>query len=857
MKKYTVILLLLQAICCDANAQAVFSGVVKNARTGELLSGANVTLHQTDSDNIIAWSICNNKGEYLIKINGQSDSLDLRAAYLGYAEQIIRIAPQSQTNNFSLAEKEFVLKESKITAPKIRAYGDTVSYSAGQFTREQDRVLTDILDRMPGVEVNKETGGIKYQGTPVNRFYVENQNLMDGRYGEVSKNLPVDAVKTVEIFENHQPVRALQDISFSEQAAINIKLTDKAKGKWTGNGFTAGLGLSPLLWRAEFSAMRFAPDIQTYVTYKTNNTGQDIKIYNNFASIQIIMLNETNTSAFYSPFISSPNIDKKRSFFNRSHVFSINNLWKTGKESNLRFNIDYRNEETEQESAQTTKYFLGNDSVYTYSEKYEVNNYQNKISGNLTYTKNDARMFFENKLSAEADWQKINSTVTSNSNINQRLRLPGFEISDEFKIIARTAKKRTYHFTSNNKFNSQPQELLSSISPQANNLADFSQIADIKTFTSANILAFGHSIKKVNVNYMAGYDFRIDGYDAGNEIFRRNEHKIDFTPSLSYQGGRLRTSLQLPLYYANISGSDNIDGFSGLVFEPSLRFTYSPGYFWEFYASGNLSSDLGSIYDAVSGVMKNYRTQYVFDGAFPRTDKAVAAFGINYKNPIKALFAYTSISYGNITSANTGEQIINGAQIINRIIEGKNKTESVSANGYISKIFDWQRCSAKLNWNISESRSQQIQNSMLMPFSNFSFLLNPGFEIETFAGQMLNYSISISALRSTVQNIKQPFMHSLKQNFTYYIPVAKNINIMISGEHLRNQVSVNQYVNMFLMDATARYKISPKFELALSWNNIFDTREYSYSSYNDLYYMSYSYKLRPMNILFTANVQLR
>jgi hypothetical protein len=847
----------LQAICFTAQAQTVFSGVVKSARTGELLSGANVTLHQKGEDNIIAWSICDSRGAYSIKIGEQSDSLDLRAAYLGYAEQKIRIAPQSQNNNFSLEEKEFVLKESKITAPKIRSAGDTLSYSAPQFTREQDRVLSDILDRMPGVEVNKETGGIKYQGTPINRFYVENQNLMDGRYGEVSKNLPVDAVKSVEIFENHQPVRALQDISFSDQAAMNIKLTDKAKGKWIGNGFTAGLGASPLLWRAEFSAMRFAPDFQTYVTYKTNNTGQDIKIYNNFASIQIIMMDEPNTNAFYSPFISSPNLDKKRSFFNRSHVFSINNLWKTGKESNLRFNIDYRNEETEQESAQTTKYFLGNDSVYTYSEKYEVNNYQNKINGNLTYTKNDARLFLENKLSAEADWQKINSTVTSNSDISQRLRLPDFEVSDDFKIIIRTAKKRTFHLSSNNKFKSQPQELRSSISPQADNLADFSQIADIKTFTSSNSLSFGHSIKKVNINYMTVYDFQIDDYDSGNEIFRRNEHKIDFTPSMSYQSGRLRASLQLPLYYANISGSDNIDGFSGLVFEPSMRFTYSAGYFWEFYTSGNLSSDLGSIYDAVSGVMKNYRTQYVFDGALPRTDRAVASFGLNYKNPIKAIFSYTSISYGNITSSNTGEQIINGAQIINKIIEGKNSSKSISANGYLSKIFDWQRCSAKLNWSVSESKSQQIQNSALMPFSNFSFLLNPSFEIETFANQMLNYSISISAVRSTVQNIKQPFMRNLKQNFTYYIPITKKINIMIIGEYLRNQVSANQHVTMFLMDAVARYKVSPKFELTLSLNNIFDTREYSYSSYTDLYYMSYSYKLRPMNILFTANVQLR
>jgi hypothetical protein len=844
-------------LCCNANAQMVLSGVVKNARTGELLSGANVTLHKHGDDNIIAYSICNNSGEYSVNFAEQSDSLDLRVAYLGYAEQIIRIAPQSQVNNFSLEEKEFVLKESKITAPKIRSYGDTVSYNAAQFVREQDRVLTDMLDRLPGVEVNKESGLVKYQGTPINRFYVENQNLMDGRYGEISKNLPVDAVKSIEILENHQPVRALQDISFSEQAAMNIKLTDKAKGKWIGNGFTAGLGVSPLLWRAEFSAMRFSPDIQTYVTYKTNNTGQDIKIYNNFATIQIIMYNETNTNAFYSPFISSPDLDKKRSSFNRSHAFSINNLWKTGKESNIRFNVDYRNEETEQQSSQITGYYLASDSVYVYSEKYNVNSYENKLSGNLTYTRNDAKLFLENKTKVEANWQKINSQIKNADTINQRFHLPGFEIGNDFRITARTDKKQTYHFTSNNKFKLQPQELRSDISASTGNLIDFSQIADIKTFESQNDLSFGHSIKRVHINYSLNYNFRLDGYDTGNDIFRRNEHIFNFSPSLSYQGGKFKTSIYLPLYYVNISGSDNISGFSGTVFEPSLRVMYSIGYFWELHVGGNLSSDFGSIYDVVSGVMKNYRTQYIFDGAQNRSDRATATVGLNYKNPIKALFTYFNLSYSNITANNTSEQIVNGAQFINRIIEGKNKMHSISANGYISKIFDWQRCSAKFNWNVSQSKSQQIQNLMLMPFSNFSFLLNPSFDIETLAGQMLSYSVSFSAVRSTIQSVKQPFMRNLKQNFTYYIPITKELNITLVGEHLRNQVNTNQHVNMFLMDAVARYKISSKVELSLNWNNIFDTREYSYSSYNDLYYTSYSYTLRPMNIILTANVRLK
>jgi hypothetical protein len=402
-----------------------------------------------------------------------------------------------------------------------------------------------------------------------------------------------------------------------------------------------------------------------------------------------------------------------------------------------------------------------------------------------------------------------------------------------------------------------PQKLFADITPQSGSASDFIQKANIQTFTSENNVAFGHSIKKTNFNYNAGYDLQIDNYNTGSETFRRNEHDVYFSPTISREAKSLKTTLRMPLHYINISGSDNVDDFSGVIFKPSLSFQYNINYYTDLFLSGSLSSDLGSVYDLVSGVMKNYRTQYVFDGALPRRNSAGTSLGVNYKNPVKALFAYFSLSYNNSTSKNTSEQIITDTYIINKIVEGKNTSRRFNVSGRISKIFDWKRCSAKFNWSVSQSKSTQIQNSVITPFSNFSFSLNPSFDIETFASQILNYSFSYSASRITTESKKQPFMRNIKQNFTYYIPLVKKVNVMLVGEFLHNQVNANQHVNMFLMDVIVRYKVSPKMEFTLNCNNIFDTREYSYSYYNDLYYTSYSYKLRPLNILLTANIRFK
>jgi hypothetical protein len=54
--------------------------------------------------------------------------------------------------------------------------------------------------------------------------------LLQGRYGLATNNISAKDVAIVQIMENHQPIKALKDRSFSDQAAINLKLKDAAKG---------------------------------------------------------------------------------------------------------------------------------------------------------------------------------------------------------------------------------------------------------------------------------------------------------------------------------------------------------------------------------------------------------------------------------------------------------------------------------------------------------------------------------------------------------------------------------------------------------------------------------------------------
>ena len=100
---------------------------------------------------------------------------------------------------------------------------------------------------MPGIDV-AENGAISYNGQQINKFYIEGKDLLGGRYGLATNTVHQEDVATVEVMENHQPIRVLEDVSFSQSPAINLRLKSRARSAWAGTVKAAG-GVSPALWQ--------------------------------------------------------------------------------------------------------------------------------------------------------------------------------------------------------------------------------------------------------------------------------------------------------------------------------------------------------------------------------------------------------------------------------------------------------------------------------------------------------------------------------------------------------------------------------------------------------------------------------
>ena len=275
MKQLLLYLILLVSL---AGRAQTFTGRVVDAGGTPLVATSVVAKDAGGS--VVAFARANADGLFTLTIPQDKMALEIEFNMMGFGKKVVQIKDFKNGQTIRLSEKAVALREVKVRPQKIRSNGDTLTYSVSAFRQGQDRSIADVIAKMPGLEV-KPNGTIQYQGKAINKFYIEGMDLLGGKYAQASENLSPDKIKSVQVFENHQPVKALKDVQFSEQAALNLVLKDDAKNVWQGivdvaTGTTL-LGETEWLRDARVLEMVFGRHRQSISMYKTNNTGKDIE----------------------------------------------------------------------------------------------------------------------------------------------------------------------------------------------------------------------------------------------------------------------------------------------------------------------------------------------------------------------------------------------------------------------------------------------------------------------------------------------------------------------------------------------------------------------------------------------------
>ena len=320
-------------ILIAADAQTTFSGRVVADDSKRGLGWASVVA-ENDAHKPVAFTQTKENGTFVLKIPEGKQATYITASMLGYAKQTINIGNFHNGQTIALKEEQLQLKEVKVTSKRLKQRSDTLVYSVAGFRQAQDRSIADVIAKMPGLEVS-QTGVIKYQGKPITDFYIEGLDMMGGNYSMASENINANKVKNVEVLTNHQKVKALRGVQFSDHAALNIVLEEDAKNTWIGL-LEAGLGATlqdgpadRLLRDGRLMAMMFGGKKQSLSMYKWNNTGKDIK--NELRDLTNTIRTMDDTPNITSNIgLSAPDLMQQRYLMNDSRLLATNWLHKVG-----------------------------------------------------------------------------------------------------------------------------------------------------------------------------------------------------------------------------------------------------------------------------------------------------------------------------------------------------------------------------------------------------------------------------------------------------------------------------------------------------------------------------------------------
>ena len=886
MKRFIAIYLLWTLVALSAGAQVIVSGKVIDKPENEPLAGASVIVRGADGK-IRKFATTKADGEFAVSLPAVG-GCRVEVTMMGFSKQSFALDSVSLPLTVYMEPGAIELREVAVKAERIREQGDTITYGVSTFAQAQDRSIGDVLKRMPGINVEK-SGKIQYQGEDINKFYIEGSDLLGGKYGIATNGINHEDVGAVEVMENHQPMQVLAGLSFSDKAAINLKLKNKAKATWTLHG-DAGGGYSwqpgGAVWDSEIFAMAVMPSFQNITTFKTNNTGKDLsgESMDFFASRR-----GTDLSTYIGVALPGvPDLSKKRTLFNRSALVSTNSLWKFGR-GEFKAQIDYSFNRVAADAGNVTTYFLtgtdnsGADSRVVTEERSGVE-HSHSLAGKFIYELNQKTAFINNTLTANVDWDDVGLGITGSLTNSQSASLPDYYVGNNFKIIKRFngsgGKTHLVTFNSVNEWESQPQTL--TVDMDGEGTASMRQHIGDHAFLTHESAAYAFSIKGFTVSLeggLKGYlrsmdsDFQesdrsdkssvsdlSDKSDLSSPAFTNVVNTNYFTlyaaPKFEYWVRRVDFVLNTPVSFTRYTFDKALADRSEGYFSPSLSMNWKPDNRLSLTLRGSLGrSPMNLNLIQPSFIMTDYRSMRRGVDDFYSTSSRSLSGHVSYRHTRRGVFANAMVIQSWSHLPYTLAQQLYGDYIVYSYTSANSDSKRFMATGSVGKTLDFMRGSVNLSGSFNRSESRLLSEGRGVNSVGTSW--SGGVQINGTPARWLSvdYKLNFSSSRLSMNDVKASWLQKMENEMLVNIMPHRKWEWHIIGEHYRNELVDDTFKSVFLMDTKLIFKPGKRVELSARLSNILNERTYDYMTYNQLSSFESRRYLRGRELLLTLTLR--
>ena len=875
MKQFVFLIISLFFVV-PAFAQTTFSGEVVNEKKQPVFNASVMLLRVTDSLPM-AYTFSDEHGHYQLVTQNEETKLLLAVYGFNLKRQFKEVENKTQKVNFTVMEEALQLKEVSVKSEKIWGGNDTVNYVVDAFRDTTDMVIADVLKKMPGIEV-KDDGKVEYKGKPISKFYIENMDMLQGRYNLATTSIAASDVASVQVMENHQEVRALQNIQFSDNVALNIKLKENAKGTFA---LMADLGAGwadSLQYEGSLTGMYFAKRNQFLGTLKANNSG--INLVDN-ENVTVYPL-----ASMVKP--SAPGISGARHTLNRSQGVTYNSLHKLKNEAELSYSLLFGGDRNRKSSESRTLYLLPDDTI-SLAERMQSLETAKMLEGSINYN-----------LNKDLDYLKINVIVSGHRNWGEGLVDNGELIRQEENYQSLSAKANIHwirksrrdpesgvEFNSNTSYGTLPYglQVAPGCFPEVLNggegYALTLQNIGFQSFKNENFLRFLTSIVWKRLRIMPYFNFSMeeqalnssltgqnaDGLTiqfAGNQFsndIRWHKYQTAAGAYFTYDRRRVNVTLMVPIQLRYLQLDDRIGTASDKQFkvlsQPSLSFHYDFNHNWKVstkIATYNSTPSLRTLYSGY--ILQNYRTLSHYDCPLADTYGANGSLTLSFKNIMKYVFGDFSVNYNRYRNEVMYAQSFEGNTMVINAVEQPCWGDYLSVSLFAGKGFSWKKLNINAKCSYGLGRSPHLVQNQVATYYNLGWNANLTATIALTDYIFFNNKGSFSRMTSSLDGFNgdsQPIVSLIDNaNLSVLLPFGLSLTPSVEFYHTRSEGRTDNFV---LLDCSLSYTFR-KVKFSLDVNNILNTDSFIYSYYSGIYGYYSAYLIRPRSVMLRVRLKV-
>lgn len=323
------------------------TGKITEAGTKNFVS-ASVIFKSSDNQN--SEFLISKNGNFSVQLKKNYNQIIIEVNALNYASQsyIIENPDKNKVYNIDFPLKKEQIKEIKEVAIQSKRKSfevkkDTVNYNISAYSDGTEKKIEQILKKLPGIELNDNTGEIKYKGKAIETIKIDGDNLFGSNYAVAAKNINTSIVDQVQAIENYSENALLKGIETGDKVALNIKLK-KGKMDFSGDiNYESGFASDKTQkYNMGLNIIQISNKYKAFGTFGYNNIGI------NNTSFDYFSFSQNQDQIKDNSFFAKKNIPETifTNFFNdgranvNNTVFnSYNSIFKISKRVQLKLNL--------------------------------------------------------------------------------------------------------------------------------------------------------------------------------------------------------------------------------------------------------------------------------------------------------------------------------------------------------------------------------------------------------------------------------------------------------------------------------------------------------------------------------------